>query len=63
MTTALCASTVFFLPHSTDTDIHTHTSDHPYEYTHVHHTSMSIIKRLGRLDLEIYEVGQRASHY
>jgi hypothetical protein len=34
-------------------------STHPYEYTHVHHTSMSNFERLSRLDLKIYEVGHQ----
>jgi hypothetical protein len=29
----------------------------PYEYTHAHHISMSIFKRLSQFDLKIYEVG------
>jgi hypothetical protein len=49
----------FFEKHSTNVDIHTHMSTHPYEHTHVHPTPMSTFKRLSRLDLEIHEVGHQ----
>jgi hypothetical protein len=32
---------------------------HPYEYTHAHHTLMSIFERLSWLNLEIHEVGHQ----
>jgi hypothetical protein len=51
------------MSHSINTDIHTHTSIHPYEYMHRHPISMNTSERINRLDLEIHEVGQRIHRY
>jgi hypothetical protein len=57
-------SRLFFycgMSHSTNTYTHTRTSTHPFEYTYAHPTPINISKKLDRLDLEIYKVGQRMS--
>jgi hypothetical protein len=50
---------LFCVKHSTNADLHTRTSTHPYEHTHAHSTLMSTSKRLSRLDFEIHEVGHQ----
>jgi hypothetical protein len=52
-------SYLFFKKHSTNVDIHTRMSTHPYEHTHAYPTSMSTSERLSRLDLKIHEVGHQ----
>jgi hypothetical protein len=37
-------------------------SIHPCEYIHIHRIFMNTSKKLGQIDLEIYEVGQKVSH-
>jgi hypothetical protein len=55
-------SMVFFgMSHSTNADTHTRMSTHTYEYAHP--IPMSSSEILGRLDLQVYEVSQRASRY
>jgi hypothetical protein len=52
----------FKMSHSINVDIYIYMSNHPYEYTHAHPTSINTSERLERLDLEIHEVDQIASH-
>jgi hypothetical protein len=49
------------MSHSTNAETHTLTNTHPYEYIYAYPTPMSTSERLGRLDLEIHEVGRKAS--
>jgi hypothetical protein len=49
---------MFFKKHSTDADTYKRMSTHHlYEHTLAHPTPMNTSERLGRLDLEIHEVG------
>jgi hypothetical protein len=50
---------IFFEKYSTNADIHTRTSTHPYKHTYAQHIHMSTFKRLSQLDLEIHEVGHQ----
>jgi hypothetical protein len=40
-----------------ETDIYTHMNTYSYKHTHIYPISMTISKRLNRLNLEIHEVG------
>jgi hypothetical protein len=55
----------FFQKHNINIDIYTYISIYHYKYMYVYLISMSILKRLNRLALKIYEVGRltvTASH-
>jgi hypothetical protein len=52
-------SWIFFEKHSINVDYHTRMNTHPYKYTYIYHTLMSISEKLSRLDLEIHEVGHQ----
>jgi hypothetical protein len=50
------------MSHSTDVDIYTHMSTHPYKYMHVYLIRMSTSEKLGWLNLEIHKVDQKMIH-